>query len=230
MGAKTVVLSAPVCAGVDGVESRDGPVVHALLWAGPTMLVIPSGQRTPLWRYRSAGSKEDRCDAYILADVVRTDRRRLHPQMRGSAAITAMRTEVRERRDLVAHRVAAVNHSRIHPQIGFPAAADMFPAIDYENGLRFIERFATVARADWQSPRRLGTWPGSHAYAGMSRVKALPPQLLAEIGDTYGQLPTADSLARWVHIIRRCWQDTLGYETTQQDTLRALLKWRKVVV
>ncbi len=39
--------------------------------------VIPPGQLKNLRsRYGSAGNKDDRFDAYVLADVVRTDRRR----------------------------------------------------------------------------------------------------------------------------------------------------------
>src|SRR5688572_25933788 len=64
-------------AGVDevGIERGDGPVVDALLQAGLTVLVIAPGQLKNLRsRYGSAGNKDDRFDAYVLADVVRTDR------------------------------------------------------------------------------------------------------------------------------------------------------------
>ena len=116
-------------AGVDevGIERGDGPVVEALIQAGLTVLVIPPGQLKNLRsRYGSAGNKDDRYDAYILADVVRTDRRRLRPLVRDSAATTALRTTVRARRDLVDHRVAAANQLRAHLQIVFPGAASLF--------------------------------------------------------------------------------------------------------
>ncbi len=64
-------------AGVDevGIERADGPVVEALLQAELTVLVIAPGQLKNLRsRYGSAGNKDDRFDAYVLADVVRTDR------------------------------------------------------------------------------------------------------------------------------------------------------------
>jgi len=35
-------------------------------------------------RYGSAGNKDDRFDAYVLADVLRTDRARLRPLTRDS--------------------------------------------------------------------------------------------------------------------------------------------------
>src|SRR4051812_14385843 len=66
--------------GVDGVaiERGDGPVVQALLDAELPVFVVASRQVTALrTRYGTAGNKDDRFDAYLLADVLRTDRRRL---------------------------------------------------------------------------------------------------------------------------------------------------------
>jgi len=57
-----------------GIERGDGPVVDALLQAGLTVLVVAPGQVKNLRsRYGSAGNKDDRFDAYVLADVVRTE-------------------------------------------------------------------------------------------------------------------------------------------------------------
>ena len=60
------------------IERGDGPVVAALLDAGLTVFVIAGRQVTALRsRYGTTGNKDDRFDAYLLADVLRTDRRRL---------------------------------------------------------------------------------------------------------------------------------------------------------
>ena len=106
-------------AGVEqvGIERGDGPVVEALLQAGLTVYVIPPGQVKNLRsRYGSAGNKDDRFDAYVLADVVRTDARRLRPMVFDTEQTTTLRATVRARRDLVAHRVA-----RRQPAAGPPA-------------------------------------------------------------------------------------------------------------
>lgn len=169
-------------AGVDevGIERGDGPVVDALLQAGLTVLVIAPGQLKNLRsRYGSAGNKDDRFDAYVLADVVRTDRARLRPLVRDSAATTAMRATVRARRDLVEHRVAAANQLRAHLQLVFPAAASLFAAIDTAITLTFLERFTTQAQADWLSVKRLATWLGSVGYSGRTDPAVLHARLLA---------------------------------------------------
>jgi transposase len=176
-------------AGVDevGIERGDGPVVEALIQAELTVLVIPPGQLKNLRsRYGSAGNKDDRYDAYILADVVRTDRRRLRPLVRDSAATTALRTTVRARRDLVEHRVAAANQLRAHLQVVFPGATNIFAAIDSAITLTFLERFTTQTQADWLSPRRLGTWLSSVSYSGRTDPEILHTRLRAAPRGTTG--------------------------------------------
>lgn len=176
-------------AGVDevGIERGDGPVIDALLQAEITTLVIAPGQLKSLRsRYGSAGNKDDRFDAYVLADVVRTDRHRLRPLVRDTAATTAMRTSVRARRDLVAHRVAAANQLRAHLQLVFPGAASLFADIDTAITLSFVERFTTQTQADWLSTKRLATWLRSVSYSGGTSPEVLHARLLAAPRGTTG--------------------------------------------
>ena len=188
LGCKTLVRRL-LRAGVEevGIERSDGPVVEALFEAELTVLVIAPGQLKNLRsRYGSAGNKDDRFDAYVLADVVRTDRRRLRPLVRDSAATTAMRTTVRARRDLVEHRVAAANQLRAHLQLVFPGAASLFADIDSAISLSFLDRFPTQTHADWLSPKRLGTWLRSVSYSGRTDPEVLHTRLLAAPRGTTG--------------------------------------------
>ena len=60
------------------IERGDGPVVEALLAAGLEVVVVSSRQVKALrLRYGTAGNKDDRFDAFVLADVLRTDGHRL---------------------------------------------------------------------------------------------------------------------------------------------------------
>lgn len=55
------------------IERPDGPVVDTLLAAGITVVVIhPNQVRNLRSRYGSAGNKDDRFDAFMLADTLRT--------------------------------------------------------------------------------------------------------------------------------------------------------------
>jgi transposase len=82
------------------IERPDGPVVDTLLAAGITVVVISPNQVKNLrGRYGSAGNKDDRFDAFVLADTLRTDRARLCPLVPDSPATVALRAVVRARRD-----------------------------------------------------------------------------------------------------------------------------------
>ena len=177
-----------------GIERGDGPVVETLLQAGLTVFVIPPGQVKNLRsRYGSAGNKDDRFDAYVLADVVRTDIRRLRPMERDSERTAALRSAVRARRDLVGHRVGAANQLRAHLQAVFPGAAALFAHIDSEITLAFLSRFTTQEQADWLSPLRLAAWLKSVSYSGRTDPAVLHARLLAAPRGKSG--PHASALA-----------------------------------
>ncbi len=105
-----------------GIARGDGPLVNALLAAGLTVVVITSHQVKNLRsRFGAAGAKDDRFDAFVLADTLRTDRARLRPLIPRTPATVSLRMAVRARRDLVAHRMAAGNQLRAHLAVAFPA-------------------------------------------------------------------------------------------------------------
>ncbi|WP_353648306.1 IS110 family transposase [Nakamurella sp. A5-74] len=150
-----------------GIERGDGPVVEALLQAELTVLVIPPSQVKNLRsRYRSAGNKDDRYDAFVLADTIRTDRARRTPLQRDSAATVAMRTTTRARRNLLAHRIAVCNQLAAHLQLVFPGAAGLFSKLDIPISLQFLTKFTTQTDADALTEKKLARWLTSVSYSG----------------------------------------------------------------
>ena len=149
------------------IERGDGPVVDVLLEADLTVVVIsPNRLKNLRSRYGSAGNKDDRFDAYVLADTIRTDWRRLTPLTLDTDATTALRKLCRARRDLVAHRVALCNQLRAHLQAAFPGAVGLFADLDSAISLKFLARFDSQERADWLSVKRLAAWLSSVGYCG----------------------------------------------------------------
>ncbi len=162
------------------IERPDGPVVDALLHAGLTVVVISPNQVKNLrGRYGSAGNKDDRFDAYVLADTLRTDRARLRPLIPDTPATLALRRTCRARRDLVAHRVGAANQLRAHLRGVFPGAVGLFAEIDSLTSLAFLTRFTTQDQADWLTPARLGAWLAKQGYSGKVDPSVLHARLLA---------------------------------------------------
>jgi transposase len=171
-----------VAAGVRevAIERGDGPVVTALLAAGMTVVVISPNQLKGLRsRYGSAGNKDDRFDAYVLADTLRTDRARLRPLQPDSPSTLILRATVRARRDLVAHRVAVCNQLRAHLHIAFPGAVGLFAELDSPISLAFLTRFDCQDRADWLSPKRLAAWLAAAGYCGRKDPSILYERLTA---------------------------------------------------
>jgi transposase len=161
------------------IERPDGPVVETLLEAGLIVVVISPNQVKNLrGRYGSAGNKDDRFDAFVLADTLRTDRARLRPLVPDAEATVALRRACRARKDLVSHRVAAANQLRAHLRNVFPGAVGLFADIDSEITLAFLTRFDTQDRADWLTPTRLTDWLKKARYSGRTDPAVLHNRLL----------------------------------------------------
>lgn len=161
------------------IERPDGPVIDALLTAGLTVVVISPNQVKNLrGRYGSAGNKDDRFDAYVLADALRTDRTRLRPLVPDTDATVALRRACRARKDLVKHRVAIANQLRAHLHNVFPGAVGLFKDLDSAISLAFLTRFDTHDRADWLTPKRLGDWLAKQGYSGKVDPNVLHQRLL----------------------------------------------------
>ncbi|MGL4178344.1 MAG: IS110 family transposase [Dermatophilaceae bacterium] len=161
------------------IERPDGPVIDTLLAADLVVVVISPNQVKNLrGRYGSAGNKDDRFDAYVLADTLRTDRARLRPLAPDTEATLALRRACRARKDLVKHRVAAANQLRAHLRNVFPGAVGLFADIDSPISLAFLTRFTTQDRADWLTPTRLGDWLSTQRYSGKVDPTVLHERLL----------------------------------------------------
>jgi transposase len=162
------------------IERPDGPLVDALLAAAITVVVISPNQVKNLrGRYGSAGNKDDRFDAFVLADTLRTDRARLRALVPDTPPTVALRRACRARRDLIAHRVGAANQLRAHLRTVFPGAVGLFADIDSPISLTFLTRFTTQNQADWLSPTRLGKWLSSVGYSGKVDPAVLHARLVA---------------------------------------------------
>ncbi|ANS28068.1 transposase IS111A/IS1328/IS1533 [Rhodococcus opacus] len=144
----TVLARTGVCE--VAIERPDGPVIDTLLGAGITVVVISPNQVKNLrGRYGSAGNKDDRFDAFVLADTLRTDRTRLAPLTPDHPATVALRRVCRARKDLVAHRVALANQLRAHLRNVFPGAVGLFADLDSPISLMFLTRFDCQDEPPW---------------------------------------------------------------------------------
>src|SRR5713101_6107987 len=201
------------------IERGGGVLVEALLAAGLTVVVVSSHQVKNLRaRYRSGGGKDDRFDAFVLADTLRTDRARLRPLVPDAPATLALRAAVRARRDLVAHRVAPCNQLRAHLAVAFPAAAGLFFDRASPISLPSLAGFgsqdaaaltvtvgmlaAQVKILETGIGAQLAAHPDGHIFTSLPRAGTLrAARLLAEIGDCRSRYPGPQSLAALAGVV-----------------------------
>ncbi|GAB5901890.1 IS110 family transposase [Mycolicibacterium mageritense] len=179
-----------------GIERGDGPVVEHLIRDGFEVVVISARQVKSLRaRYGSAGNKDDRFDAFVLADALRTDPHRWAIVRPDSDATRALRALVRARQDLVGHRIAVHNQLLATLQHHFPGAIGLFHQLDIPISLAFLRRFPSEAKAAWLSPTRLTHWLDANGYSG----RATPADLITHLheaatGHTGGAVSDAGEL------------------------------------
>lgn len=162
------------------IERPTGLLVDTLLEAGfPVYPVHPNVVKASRARYRAAGSKSDPYDAYVLADLLRTDGHRLRALRPQHDATRALRALVRGRDDLVATRVALANQLRALLETFWPGAAAIFADVDSPIALAFLSRYPTPQSAARLGPKRLAAFLAQYAYCG----RRSPTELLARLHD-----------------------------------------------
>jgi transposase len=162
------------------IERPSGLVVDTLVAAGhPVVPVHPNVVEACRPRYRAVGAKHDAGDAYLLADVLRTDGPRFRPLTPQSEAIQALRAPVRTRDDLVAERVALANQRRSLLERFWPGAAALFSDIDSPIARAFVRRYPTPQSAAHRGDKRLASFLAQEQSSGRKPVAALRARLRA---------------------------------------------------
>ena len=119
---------------------------------------LPAGEEPAVAIRGRLARKDDRFDAFVLADTLRTDRARLRPLVPDAPATITLRAAVRARRDLVAHRVAACNQLRAHLAVAFPAAVGLFRDLDSPISLAFLTCFGSQDAAGQLDEQAIAAW------------------------------------------------------------------------
>lgn len=164
------------------LERPSGLLVDTLLEAGYTIVPIhPNALTASRPRYTRVGAKSDALDAYILADLLRTDGHRFRPLRAPSDATRALRATVRTRDDLVATRVQLANQLRALLETFWPGAAVIFADVDTPIALAFLDQFPSPEHAAGLGEKRLARFLTRQHYCGrrsaaelLARLRAAP--------------------------------------------------------
>ncbi len=149
------------------IERPSGLLVDVLVEAGFVVYPIhPNVVKASRPRYGAAARKSDPGDAYLLADLLRTDGHRFHALCPLSDESRALRALVRARSDLVAERIGLANQLRALLESFWAGAATIFSEVDSAIALAFLLRYPTPASAAHLGPKRLAAFLARHGYTG----------------------------------------------------------------
>src|SRR5271167_4445999 len=141
------------------IERPDGLLVERLMDAGLRVLALhPNQVAAARARFRVAGGKSDRFDAFVLCELARTDSHRFRVLEPDSDETKALRALTRAREDLVHARVAFCNQLRAELERFWPGPIGLFTKLDSPISLAFLERYPSPADARGLGEGRLAAF------------------------------------------------------------------------
>ncbi|MGH2870572.1 MAG: IS110 family transposase [Solirubrobacteraceae bacterium] len=171
------------------VERPDGLLVERLLDAGLTVLAIhPNMVAAARPRFRPAGGKSDRFDAFLLCELARTDHHRFRALIPDSDQTKALRAATRGREVLVEQRVALCNQLRAELERFWPGATMIFSDLDSPISLAFLARYPSPVDARGLGEKRLGQFLARHHYCGRKTPSELLDKLRAAPSGRAGEI------------------------------------------
>ncbi|MGH7629638.1 MAG: IS110 family transposase [Gemmatimonadales bacterium] len=164
------------------LERPSGLLVDTLLDADFRVVPIPpTALKATRPRYTAAAGKSDPGDAYILADLLRTDGHRFRALRAPSDQTKALRAAVRTRDDLVATRVQLANQLRSLLESFWAGSAAIFADVASPIALAFLETYPTPESAERLGEKRLERFLHRSASCGrrpatelLARLRAAP--------------------------------------------------------
>lgn len=154
-------------------------------------------------RHQAAVRKNDRFDAFVLADLMRTDGWRWRPLTPASTHQAELRVVTRHRRQCVETQIAVEAQLRDTLLAYHPTVASLFSSVDRDATLAFLRSYPTPAAASRVGEARMAGFCRRIGYSGR-----VPPAVLVErlrsnlltaaegsvAGHSYAALALADQL------------------------------------
>ena len=179
------------------IERPTGLVVDTLVEDKFAVVPIhPNVVKSARPRYSAAQGKTDLGDAYLLADLLRTDGHRFRTLTPLSDETKALRGTVRVRDDLVGQRVSTANQLRCLLEQFWPGAAEIFADVDSPIALEFLDRYPTPQSAASLGEKRMAAFMARHAYCGRRSAADLLERLRGAVVSAAGELEAKGECVR----------------------------------
>jgi len=168
-----------------GIETMHNLLLDHLLSRGYSNIYIipPSMVKDSRGRFGSSKARTDQSDAHLLADIVRTDLKRLHRWQVDSLLTRQIRAQVSQITFLTEQIVRTCNRLRAILLRYYPAALHVFSSLDSAICLAFIQAFPNPELAAQLSFSSFQAFAKQHRYPFPKRL----PACFARLQQSYPQ-------------------------------------------
>ena len=158
------------------VERSEGLLVERLQQAGHAVFpVSPRIAARARERYKVASVKDDRFDAFVLADTLRHEHEHWRALTVPSPLLAEIKALTRDRHRLLETQQATEHQLRMILEAYHPAPVRLFSSVDRQITLSFVLDYPTPAIASRVKTARMNGFLARHHYTGR-----VPAQVLAE--------------------------------------------------
>lgn len=189
------------------IERAEGLLIEHLQAAGHVLFpVTPRIAARARERYKVASVKDDRFDAFVLADTLRHE----HPHWRAlstpSPLLAEIRALTRDRDRLLETQQTVESQLRMILEAYHPAPVRLFSSVDRQITLSFVLDYPTPAVASRVKTSRMSGFLSRHHYTGRAPAQVLAERMRAHLlsgapGTVAGKSFSAQSYSRLLQVL-----------------------------
>ncbi|WP_152187020.1 IS110 family transposase [Segeticoccus rhizosphaerae] len=189
------------------IERAEGLLVEHLQAHGHVLFpVSPRIAARARERYKVASVKDDRFDAFVLADTLRHEHQHWRPLSAPSPLLAEIKALTRDRDRLLETQQAVESQLRMILEAYHPAPARLFSSVDRQITLSFVLDYPTPAVAGRIKTTRMAGFLARHHYTGRVPAQVLAERMRANLltgspGTVAGKSFSAQSFTRLLQLL-----------------------------
>ena len=189
------------------IERSEGLLVEHLQALGHAVFpVSPRIAARSRERYKVASIKDDRFDAFVLADTLRHEHGHWRPLAVPSPLLAEIKALTRDRDRLLETQQAVEHQLRMILEAYHPAPVRLFSSVDRQITLSFVQDYPTPAVASRVKTTRMAGFLARHHYTGRVPAQVLADRLRAHLlsaapGTVAGKSFSAQTFARLLQLL-----------------------------
>jgi transposase len=189
------------------IERSEGLLIEHLQAAGHAVFpVSPRISARARERYKVAAVKDDRFDAFVLADTLRHEHAHWRVLPMPSPLLAEIKALTRDRDRLLETQQAVEHQLRMILEAYHPAPVRLFSSVDRQITLSFVTDYPTPALASRIKTTRMSGFLTRHHYTGRVPAQVLAERMRANLlsgspGTVAGKSFSAQSFTRLLQLL-----------------------------